>query len=317
MTVVVRPATAADADVADLVRIIAIASPENATSAAELAWQDATYPGGRRFLAELDGRTVGAGTVGRIHVRPADFEAFWATVDVVPEARRRGVGSALVAAVAGVAIAAGKTHLHVPTLADRPAAIDFLVNRGFEEHERMRAVRLDLAGLASPDPEPPDGIDLTTLAARPELVAGVHALATEAFLDIPGGDGPMAVGDLAEFRARDVDRPGIPPDAFVVAVEAATGRVVGYAALLRTPADPSVAFHDMTAVARDWRRRGLASAMKRRTIGWAIDHGLTALETGNDEANLAMQAVNARLGYRPLPDFLTMRGALDRAMMAP
>ena len=73
----------------------------------------------------------------------------------------------------------------------------------------------------------------------------------------------------------------------------------------------------MTAVVRDWRGLGLASALKRRTIGWAIEHGLIALETGNDEDNLAMQAVNARLGYRPGPDYLTMRGALGRAMMTP
>jgi GNAT superfamily N-acetyltransferase len=170
--------------------------------------------------------------------------------------------------------------------------------------------------MAAPPVDPPEEIELTDLATRPDLVAGVHALATEAFLDIPGGEEPMATGDLAEFRARDVDRPGIPPDGFAVAIDRTTGRVAGYAALLLKPGNPTVAFHDMTAVARSWRRRGLASALKRRTIGWAIDHRLTALETGNDEANVAMQAVNARLGYRPTPDLLTMRGPLDRAMMA-
>jgi GNAT superfamily N-acetyltransferase len=126
----------------------------------------------------------------------------------------------------------------------------------------------------------------------------------------------MATGDLAEFRARDVDRPGMPLDGFAVAIERSNGRVVGYAALKLTPGNPLVAFHDMTAVARAWRRRGLATALKRRTIAWAIEHGLVALETGNDEANLAMQSVNARLGYQPMPDLLTMRGPLDRAMMA-
>ena len=76
---------------------------------------------------------------------------------------------------------------------------------------------------------------MTTLAKRPDLVEGVHAVALEAFPDIPGGDEPDAAGDLAEFRARDVDRPGIPPDAFMVALEAATGRVVGYASLMLVP----------------------------------------------------------------------------------
>jgi len=71
----------------------------------------------------------------------------------------------------------------------------------------------------------------------------------------------------------------------------------------------------MTAVRRAWRGHGLATALKLRTIAYAIDQGLAALETGNDEGNLAMQAVNRRLGYRPLPDLLTMRGQVDRVMM--
>ena len=71
----------------------------------------------------------------------------------------------------------------------------------------------------------------------------------------------------------------------------------------------------MTAVRRTWRGRGLATTLKLATIAWAIDHGLTALETGNDEANAPMRAVNARLGYQPLPDSVILRGALDGAMM--
>ena len=315
MTVAVRRATTGDEDLATIEAIINAVSPEDGTSVEDLRWSDRAYPGGVRFIAELDGRSVGVATVGRIYVYPPEFDGFWATVDVLPAARRVGVGSALLGATTRVAATAGKTHLLVPTVADRPESIAFLERHGFVEHERMRAVRLDLAGLAAPVAVPPDGIELTDLAARPDLVAGVHALAAEAFLDIPGGDGPMATGDLAEFRARDVDRPGFPPDAFVVAVERESGRVVGYAALQLKPGNPTVAYHDMTAVARDWRRRGLATALKQRTIAWAIEHGLVGLETGNDEANLGMQAVNARLGYRPRPDLLTMRGPLDRAMM--
>jgi len=120
----------------------------------------------------------------------------------------------------------------------------------------------------------------------------------------------MAVGDLAEFRARDVDRPGIPPEAFMIAVDEVSGDVVGYACLLMVPGSDTVAWHDMTGVLRAWRGRGIAMALKRATIAWAIQHGLTALETGNDEANAGMRAVNARLGYQPLPDEVVMRGPL-------
>jgi GNAT superfamily N-acetyltransferase len=76
------------------------------------------------------------------------------------------------------------------------------------------------------------------------------------------------------------------------------------------PGSTTVAWHDMTAVRRDWRGRGIAASLKRATIVWAIHNGITALDTGNDEANAPMRAVNARLGYRPLPDEVLMRGPL-------
>ncbi len=95
----------------------------------------------------------------------------------------------------------------------------------------------------------------------------------------------MSVGDPAEFRARDVDRPGILPEAFMLAVEGSSGRVVGYASLILQPGSRSVAWHDMTAVRRSWRGLGVAGALKRATVGWAIANGLEALETGNDVDN--------------------------------
>ena len=43
---------------------------------------------------------------------------------------------------------------------------------------------------------------------------------------------------------------------------------------------PSEAWHDMTAVARAWRGRGVAGALKRATIAWAIEHGLDRIVVG-------------------------------------
>ena len=57
-------------------------------------------------------------------------------------------------------------------------------------------------------------------------------------------------------------------------------------------------------------------ALKQGTIRWAIEHKLSALETGNNEANQAMQAVNRRLGYAGQPDELLMRGSVAAAMMS-
>ena len=133
---------------------------------------------------------------------------------------------------------------------------------------------------------------------------------------IAGGDEAMAAGGIDEFRARDVDREAIARWGFVIAREATGGRVVGYASLALAPGSTTVAWHDMTAVVSTWRGRGLATAMKRATIAAAIDHGLEALVSSNDEDNLPMQAINARLGYVAEPDLLTMRGPVARGIMA-
>ena len=71
----------------------------------------------------------------------------------------------------------------------------------------------------------------------------------------------------------------------------------------------------MTAVVRAWRGRGLALALKHATIGWAIANGLTELVTGNDVDNAPMRAINAKLGYRPTPDRLVLRGPLFDGIM--
>jgi len=290
--------------------IVNAVTPESPTSVDELEWHEATYPGAARLLAEDGGRAVGAATVGRITMFDVDFDAFWMSIEVLPEARRRGVGSALYVAASDVARAAGKRALHAPASEARPDGIAFLVRRGFAEYDRHKIVALDLTALAPPDVAPPPGVSIVMLGERPDLVAGVHAVALEAFGDIPTGGEPVAAGSLAEFRARDVDRPSIPPDGFPIALDDATGRVIGYASLVFVAGSTTVAYHDMTAVARAWRGRGVASALKRAVIGWAVEAGLERIETGNDPANEPMRAVNARLGYRPLPDEITFRGPL-------
>ena len=297
------------------VRLVNTTTPDEPTSLAYLDWEEATYPGGARFIATLDGEPVGVASVGRIFMHPPEFPALWASLGVRADRRRQGHGARLLEAVMAVAAERGKGHLHVPTSEERPDGIEFLAHRGFRELERYKIVRLDLAGLAVPSSSAPDGVSLTTLAERPDLIEGVHAVANATFADIPSADEPITVGDLAEFRARDVDQ--LPSWGFIVAIEDATGEVVGYASLYERPDGAAVYWHDMTAVVPRWRGRGLATALKAETIRAAIAHGAVALETGNDTANAPMRAVNARLGYRPLPDSITMRGPVTPAPADP
>lgn len=302
-----------EAGLLDFVRIRNAVTPDNTTSLEELRWEQATYPGQvTLFLAEAGGDdgAVGAASTGRIWMHQEDYERYWLGIWVVPEARNRGIGTSLYGLASVAARAAGKTGLQTDLSEAYPDGQRFLANRGFVVTDRTKAVRLDLASVVAPEVRPPPGFILTSLAARPELLPGVHATAVEAFPDVPTANEPLDAGTLEAFSVRDVERSGIPKDAFVIALDEATGEVAGYASLFFAAGSTTVAFHHMTAVRRAYRGRGIAGALKRATIAWAVENGLETLETGNDEANLPMRAVNADLGYRPIPDWLGLQGPL-------
>ena len=287
-------------------------TPDSPDSLANARWAEATYPGqGTTFLAtDAAGVAVGTASAGRIWMHGPDYERWWLGLWVVPEARRSGIGTALFRACSDAARIAGKTGFQTELSEAHVDGHRYLAGRGFVEVERTKSVRLDLAGLAAPDPAPPAGISLTTLAARPDLLPAVHRTAVETFPDVPTGGEPLYAGSFDEFVARDVDRPDLPREGFVIAVDDAAGQVAGFGSLILQAGSETIGLHDMTAVRPAWRGRGIATAIKRATIAWAIDNRLAALETGNDEHNAPMRAVNARLGYRPIPDSVGLQGPL-------
>ncbi|HSL97737.1 MAG TPA: GNAT family N-acetyltransferase [Candidatus Deferrimicrobiaceae bacterium] len=298
-----------DEDLETFAAITTMVLPESGVTVDDMRWSDRTYPGGARFIGSLDGLPVGAGGVGRVYVFGPEFPGLWTSLSVLPEARRRGVGDALYRAVSLHARVSGKQFLVAMATEDHPESIAFLRHRGFEERERAKTVRLPLAGLDGPDVAPPPGIEITTLEARPDLAHAIYDVAVEALPDVPG-DAPQVPGSLEEFLARDVTKPTIPPWGFAVAVDAATGRPVGYANLAVPGGGLTLGWHHMTAVSRAWRGRGVASALKRATIRAAIEHGLEALEGQNDIQNAPMREINRRLGYLPRADEIIFHGPL-------
>src|SRR5215207_5599176 len=95
----IREADLGDADLETFTAIVNETTPDDPTSVDEMRWSTATYPGTSRFILEAGGRPVGTASVGRIYVYPPDFDAFWATVNVLADSRRQGFGTALLAAV--------------------------------------------------------------------------------------------------------------------------------------------------------------------------------------------------------------------------
>jgi GNAT superfamily N-acetyltransferase len=100
-----------------------------------------------------------------------------------------------------------------------------------------------------------------------------------------------------DWLAHDMQGPGDRPEATFVAL--AGQEVIGYAKFSLTQAQPTIAHHDLSAVRRAWRGRGVARALKATQINWAIANGYTELHTSNEERNEPIRRLNARFGYRP------------------
>ena len=244
------------------------------------------------LLAESGGRVVGSGVADRSHITGG-----YVSPRVLPDHRRRGVGSALLRVLLDHLVDRG--FVSVGSSVEDDASHAFAVHHGFEEVDRqvelVRALTRD-----EPAAPPFDGVEFWTLAQRPELLQRSFALAQQGYTDMALKTGP-AVVQVDEWIREE----GTLPAGTFVALE--HGIIVGYAGLLAWTDDATRAENGLTVVDRRWRGRGLATALKRRQLAWAAANGIREIVTWTQEGNEAMQRINVRLGYTPRSVSRTMR----------
>lgn len=121
--------------------------------------------------------------------------------------------------------------------------------------------------------------------------------------DVPRPYGPPATTE--EGLERTLNKPGTTSDTWMVAVDGTqanegdgVGPYAAFTAANRMPGDPTVWDIRLTGVRRPWRRRGLATALKLKSIEQAYCEGATRIVTGNEERN-PMLVINQRLGFVP------------------
>lgn len=285
---------------ADLARIVALREaidPLSTTLLADLLVWRAQADGPLELLAEEDGDAVGfAAAVWHFRGEPVSR----AVLGVLPAWRRRGIGGDLLRLLSAHAREQGWVDLELSADEADPDAGPWLERRGFREHQRMVRVVLELADAPEP-PDPPPDVTLTDLEARPDLVHAVHGLFVEALPDIPGPpEEPLAFDDWRAAQAV----PSHEPRFLVLAL--VDGELAGYS---QVHVYPRVGYHDMTAVARAHRRRGLARTLKLEQIRRARARGLARLVTQMHDDNEPIQRLNEELGYRPASALVTFRGA--------
>ncbi|MEP6909710.1 MAG: GNAT family N-acetyltransferase [Actinomycetota bacterium] len=256
------------------------------------------------ILAYSGDEALGSG-VGR----PSSIEGSqYSMARVLPEHRRQGVGTAFYRAISEHARTAGKTSLWGRVHEEDEGSRQFAKHHGFEEVGRDFEVVLELADVDT-SREPPPGVDLVSIAERPDLVRAVYDVECEVSPEVPRPPGyAHAQPPFERWHADYLEGPGAMPEALVVAL--VDGEPVGYAGMRRKGAASPVGENMLTAVKAPFRSRGIATALKLAQIERARAAGVEQLFTTNDEDNLGMRAVNEHLGYKPLPVEIIVSGPL-------
>jgi GNAT superfamily N-acetyltransferase len=235
------------------------------------------------WVAEEAGALVGAARAGR-------FGRCW--VGVLPEARRRGLGTRLAHLVEGHLGELG--HGEAVAWSDGGEGEAFALGRGFRTERTKPVSVLRLEEGSNAPVVLPDGVAIVPIVQLDDRLRELHALTMAAYADVP--DGLRDAGQsFEEWLRDDLGMPELDYEGSVVAV---AGDRLAALSLVTTDGSGR-AENEFTGTHPDFRGRGLATLVKRSTIGWCRAHGIQELWTGNDSENAPMLAVNRKLGYVP------------------
>ncbi len=282
-----------DADLAGWCEVWTAVTPREPSRLEDVKRRLERQPERLYLVAEHAGQIVGLGFVG-----PSQSpERTALAVRLLPEHRRRGIGSSLLEPLLKHAAGMGPEWVSGMVSEDDRESVAWARRRGFEEYDRQIELSR-LVGAPEEEPSPLAGIEVVELAS--EHLEGAYAVAVECFPDMAVTP-PIPAPPFDEWLEEEVPGP-------VTFVALDSGRVVGYAALFDRI--EGLAEHGLTAVLRSHRGRGIATALKQALIHWATEHGYRELSTWTQDGNAAMQAVNLKLGYEPRPAVINVRRCL-------
>lgn len=293
----------------------------------ELAIMHNPHEPARLLVARVDGEIVALGkhetTVGD------DSDTSWLAINVLPQFRRRGIGTALADALEGMARDEGKAKvvLYAPiaegpgerlpsptgfgSVVARDPGVLFLQQRGytFEQVERLSRLPLPVAGIdglvaAAQERSGPDYRLHTWHGATPERWrADIAELGTRMSTDAPtaGLEEPADVWTVERVIESDEraarESPRVRHTAAVEHVP--TGRLVGYTVLSVPPQLHRAVDQYATIVMREHRGHKLGMLLKVGNLQHLAQKrpGHPSVMTFNAEENRHMLDVNEAVGF--------------------
>ncbi len=260
-------------------KMTAAAAAEDAVLAFHVAEQDG------RLLGYLDGFLT-----GEDNPTHAGFGGVW----VRPDARGHGVGSALLDALLSTAVQHGAQRLTSRVDSQDHASLRWLKARGGTTGGIHLESKLEL-GDDLPLFPPPSGVTVETVDADAE--ESEWQAAYDAHVRLMG-DTPDAETNPAPIPYR-VYRTLLADGWQLCLAKTDDGAIVGLTCVFPKNEKLRSVNTMLTAVNREWRGQGLATALKTAHAVRLRDAGWRTIVTQNMEGNDHILAANKRLGFQP------------------
>ena len=256
------------------------------------------------LVADADGAIVGFG-----YLRGAPpLPGLLLNLEVDPGHRRRGIATRLIEAVDAAAGSPGLPTM-VSVLASDVGSLAFAARHGFVERDRRSESKLDLTTFDGDafaeilERAAARGIRLAVMADidSPDMRRRLFALANQVTGDMPSID-PMEPMTYDQFVAAWLEAAHSRPDLLVIGFDGDAPVAVS----MITEFPGGMAYNWMTGVMPSHRGLGLGLTAKVEALRRAQASGIAEVWTENHTRNAPMLAINARLGYQPMPEVIQL-----------
>lgn len=300
-------------DFASLSKLWNLVFPEDKHSPEELEFYKNSFKEPYKFgqiIASEEASVIGSASyeqnAGMYHPHK-----FYIRLFVHPEFRGKGIGQKLYDALLQKLEPFEPVSLRVNVKETDTSALHFAQTRKFIETKRDWESVLDLAAFnpevfkARLEELKTEGYSFKPFAEfddQEEMGKAFYELFSTVRLDVPRSE-PATPFSYDFFKENVLDAPDFYPEGTFFALKGTT--LLGLSQLWKGSSSNDL-YTGLTAVTREARGKGVATALKVISLETAKQAGAEQVFTNNDTNNVEMLAVNDKLGFKRLPARLSM-----------